>query len=50
MFCFKWFGIVLVFVKNGIFESINDGSYGSKNPEIMEMLDFGLSHKQIEKL
>ena len=34
----------------GIFESINKGSYGSNNPDIMKMLGFGFSHKQIEKL
>ena len=26
-----------------IFISINEGSHGSKNPEVMEMLGFGLS-------
>ena len=34
----------------GIFESVHKGSYGSKNPETMIMLGFGLSHTQIEKL
>ena len=34
----------------GVFKSINKGSTGLKNPEIMEMLGFGLPQKQIEKL
>ena len=38
---FKWFGI---------FESINRGSKGSRNPEIMQMLGLGLSHNNIDKL
>ena len=32
----------------GIYKSINKGSQGLKNPEIMEMLGFGPSHDKIE--
>ena len=33
-----------------ICKAINKGSEGSQNPEIMNMLGFGLSHNKIEKL
>ena len=33
-----------------IFKPISKRSHESNNPEIMEMLGFGLSRKQIEKL
>ena len=33
-----------------MFESMNKGSQGSTNPEIMEMLGFGVSNNKIEKL
>ena len=36
--------------KAGPQKTTNKGSYGPKNPEIMEINIFGLSHKQIEKL
>ena len=37
----------LVFLKQfGIFKSINKGSPGLKNPEIMDMLGFGPSHNK----
>ena len=36
--------------QNGVFSSMNKGSYGSKKPEIVNMLGFGPSHKQIEQL
>ena len=42
--------IFLVFSKwSDMFKSIIKGSYGSTNPEFMQMLGFGLSHKQVEK-
>ena len=34
----------------GIFESINKGSPGVTNPEILEMLGFGPSHNKIKIL
>ena len=47
----KYVPIFLILLNQfGIFKSINKGSHGSINPEIMERLGFGLSHKQIEKL
>ena len=33
-----------------MFKSINNGSQGSTNPEVMKMLGFGFSHDKIEKL
>ena len=33
----------------GMFESINKGSQEPQKPKIMNMLDFGFSHKQIGK-
>ena len=41
----------LIFLKYfGIFKSINKGSPGVKNPEIMEMLGFGPSHNKTKIL
>ena len=47
----KMFIIFLYFVKYfGIFKSIDKGPPGVKNPEIMEMLGFGLSHNKTKIL
>ena len=51
-FRFKRFPHVLrIFVKySGIWKSINKGSPGVKNPEIIEFLDLGLSNNKTEIL
>ena len=42
---------VLIFLKYfGVSKSINKGSLGLKNPEIMEMLGFGPSHNKTKIL